>query len=112
MAGIIGGGGGSSNIPNLGKGQDPSQGGVSQGQQGLADFTRAENTIHNAQAFSQTPMSTMHTMADVGAQFGWAQQLQQMSQADAGAANAFNQAQKSQASSGIGSLGSLLGSIG
>lgn len=105
-------GGSSTGIPNVGKGQDPSQGGVSAGQQGLADYTRAENTIHNAQAFSQVPMSTMHTMADVGAQFGWAQQLQQMSQADAGAANAFNQQQKSQASSGIGSLGSLLGNLG
>lgn len=105
MAGGGGKGGG-------GFGSGTSGGGVSQGQQGLADYTRAENTIHNAQAFSQVPMSTMHTMADVGAQFGWAQQLQQMSQADTQAMDAFNQQQKSQLSSQIGGLGSLLGSFG
>jgi hypothetical protein len=77
----------------------------------LANYNFGENQVGNAQAFSQMPMSTGATQANVGAEANKAYDIGRMTIADANAMTQFNNQLKSQAGSNVGAIGGLLGGL-
>ena len=87
-------------------------GGIAPQQMGLAQFNLGQGEVGNAQAFSQIPMSTGHTQADIGSVAQAALTQGEISNADAAAQSASINQQAGSAISGLGSIVGVLGGLG